>query len=292
MQKKQHRIAIVTDSTCDIPRDVVKKLDIHLIPLYIIWGIEVYRDLVEMDAPTFYNRLMMDSVHPTTSCVTPQDFTEHLTAVKEAGAEEIIAILIGDKYSATQQMAMQVKDTIGIPVHIVNSRSVSVGMAPQVLTAARMRNEGAGVQEILEAVDRVRQDTRVIFTVDTLEYLHKGGRIGGAAALVGTALKLKPSLYLDHEAGEIKPGEKVRTRKKALKALVDTFFKEFNPEDRLHIIVAHAVALEEAEELIEEIKKRCIPVELIFTHISAVVGVHAGPGAIGLSGFTVPGFPV
>lgn len=283
--QKNSRIAIVTDSTCDIPRDMVKKLGIHLIPLYINWGIEVYRDLVEMDATTFYNRLMTDSVNPSTSCVTPQDFTEHLSGIKDAGFDEIVLITIGDRYSATHQMAVKVVDEIGIPVHLVDSRSVSIGLGAQVITAARRRNEGASISEILETIDRVRQQTRVYFTVDTLEYLHRGGRIGAAAAFVGTALKLKPSLYLDHEEGQIKPGQKIRTRKKAMKTLVDSFLKEFQPSDRLHIMIAHAVCPDDAEELIEDLKKRIIPVEIILTHVSSVVGVHAGPGAVGIGGF-------
>lgn len=283
--QKNSRIAIVTDSTCDIPRDMIKKLDIHLIPLYINWGIEVYRDLVEMDATTFYNRLMVDSVNPSTSCVTPQDFIEHLTAVRDAGAEEVVLIVVGDKLSATYQMAVKVKDEIGIPVHLVDSRSVSIGLGAQVISAARRRNEGASAAEILETVERVRKQTRVFFTVDTLEYLHRGGRIGAAATLLGTALKLKPSLYVDQEEGVIKPGQKIRTRKKAMRTLVDSFLKEFQPGDRLHVMIAHAVCPDEAEELIEEIKKRSIPVEVILTHVSSVVGVHAGPGAVGIGGF-------
>ncbi len=282
-----YRVAIITDTTCDIPRDLIKKYNIHMVPQYVIWRNEVYNDLTEMDAPTFYHRLPRDSEMPKTSRPTVPDYLDLVKKAMNEGAEEVAVILVSEKVSGSVPSAHVAKPESPIPFHIYDSGATSMGLGWQVLAAARAREEGADTAEaLIEVAKKVRQTLKINFTVDTLEYLHKNGRIGGAAALIGTALQLKPSLYMDPETGTIMPGEKTRTRRKALKAIYDEFFKDMDPARRLHVAVAHGAALEEAEELIEKIKTHQNPVETILTHLSPAIGVHAGPGGICITGYT------
>lgn len=283
----KHRVAIITDTTCDIPRDLIKRYDIHLVPQYVIWRNEVYNDLTEMDAPTFYHRLPRDSEMPKTSRPTVPDFLEQVEKAMAEGAEEVVVLLVSEKVSGSVPSARVAKPESPIPFHIVDTMAASMGLGWQVLAAARAREDGAdSVEAIIAAAQAVRDHLKITFTVDTLEYLHKNGRIGGAAALIGTALQLKPALYMDPQTGTIMPGEKTRTRKKALKAIYDEFFADIDPTQRLHVSVAHGAARDEAEELFEKIKANQSPVEMIFTHLSPAIGVHSGPGVISIAGYT------
>ncbi len=281
-----HRIALISDTTCDIPRDLIAQYDILLVPQYVIWGNRAYNDLTEIDAPTFYERLSRDPLHPTTSRPTVPDYLTLVEQAKANGAEEVVVILVSEPLSGSVPSARLAKQEVDIPFHIVDSMSVSMGLGFQVLAAARARQQGASAQQMIDAAAHVRRRLRVMFTVDTLEFLRRGGRIGGAAALLGTALQIKPSLYVDHTTGTIQPGEKVRTRRKALAAIYDAVLGDVTPTDRLHVAVVHGAAPEEAEEMAQRIQAEHNPAELIVTHISPAIGVHAGPGVLGIGLYT------
>src|SRR5690606_21364328 len=151
--------------------------------------------------------------------------------------------------------------------------------------AARARDAGGDATAMLEAAARVRRTEQIIFFVDTLAHLHRGGRIGGAARLVGTAPNLKPVLYVDHEIGRIEPGEKIRTRKRALDRVYELFVERMDTRCALHIAVIHSNAVELAESVEDRIRREHNPAELFTTVISPVMGTHIGPGAVGITGY-------
>ncbi len=280
-----HKIALITDSTSDIPPEIVRQYDIRVVPQILIWGTEELRDNVTITPEDFYKRLPNDPAHPTTSQPVPKDFLEFYEQAKRDGAEEIVAICISNQLSGTLDSARQAATMIDIPVHVVDSLSVSMGLGWQVIAAARAREAGGGVKEMIEAANRVRQTLHIYFSLDTLEYLHRGGRIGGAAKLIGTALQLKPMLTVDTKTGRVEAAERTRTRKKALQRIYEVFFEKMDTTKPMHITVLHGNAPQEAREFEERIRAEHKPAELLVVTISPVLGVHTGPGAVGIIGY-------
>jgi DegV family protein with EDD domain len=280
------KIALITDSTCDIPPEMRQQYDLHVVPLYLIWGHEELKDEVEITADQFYERLPRDHHHPTTSQPTPADFVKKYEELAAAGYDEAVVITISDKLSGTLDSATQAKAEVDFTVHLYDSRSVSMGLGWQVLAAARARENGADAAGMIAAADRARRSGIVMFTVDTLEYLHRGGRIGAAAKLLGTALQLKPQLLIDHENGIVEAGERIRTRSKAIESVYKGFFSRLDTSQPLHVTVLHIAAEEEAGEIAERVRADFPSVELFVTKTSPVIGVHGGPGTLGLVGYS------
>lgn len=286
MNGSMNKIALITDSTCDIPPDLRQRHNIYVAPLYVLWGTEQFRDGVDITPEQFYARLARDPVHPATSQPTPQDFAALVQQAQAQGAEEAVIITISDRLSGTLDSARQAQGLVDIPLHTYDSRSTSMGLGWQVLAAARARDAGADAAGMIEAADRVRRKVAVIFTVDTLEYLHRGGRIGAAAKLLGTALQLKPQLILDAESGIVEPGARVRTRKKALESVYEAFFERVDASQPLHVTVLHIAARQEAEEIAERIQREHTVAEITLGDTSPVLGTHAGPGTVGIAGYS------
>lgn len=284
MSKKQ-AIALITDSTSSIPEKLIDQYGIIVIPMHIIWGHEDMLDGVEITTQQFYHRLARDPVHPKTSQPNPTQFVEAFNKAKQDGAKEAIVIAISTKLSKTIDSASQAKDMVDIPVHIFDSKSSGMGLGWQLIAAARAQEASGNAVDMLAAAEKARQNMALMLTVDTLDYLHKGGRIGGAAKLFGTALNIRPQLYVDHKLGIIQPGEKVRTRKKSLDSVYRAFFAAMDTSRPMHLTVHHAAAAEEAEELVARIRTEYRPQELNMTGLPPVVGVHVGPGAIGIAGY-------
>lgn len=285
MPESTHKIALITDSTCDIPAHMRQQYSIYVAPLYVMWGTESLRDGVDIDAQTFYARLPKDPIHPTTSQPTPADFAELINRAVADGAEQAVIITISDRLSGTLDSAMHAIDLVGIPITCHDSRSVSMGLGWQVIAAARAREQGADAAGMVAAADAVRRRLTVMFTVDTLEYLHRGGRIGAAAKLLGSALQLKPQLFVNAESGIIEPGERVRTRNKAIESVYAGFFNRMDTSKSMHLTVMHIASEPEAQELAARIRTEYEPVELFVTTTSPVVGVHGGPGTVGIVGY-------
>jgi DegV family protein with EDD domain len=282
---KKHKIALITDSTCDVPPSLIEEYGIYVVPLYVLWGNEQFKDRVDIQPDELYARLAKDPVHPSTSQPTPKDFADIYKKVKEDGAEEAVVVCISDGLSGTVDSAQQAREMCDLPVHIVDSKSVSMGLGWQVLAAARIRGAGGDAAEMVAATAKVRETLSVVFTVDTLEYLHKGGRIGAAAKLLGTALQLKPSLLIDPKVGIVEPGAKVRTRKKALETVYQTFFEKYAGKKGLRIAILTINCPEESNQWFERIQEEHCPVEMYITPTSPVVGIHGGPGTMGLVGY-------
>ena len=281
-----HKVALITDSTCDIPDDLLAKYDITVVPSLVIWGDEVLRDRVDIQPEEFYRRLETDPRFPTTSQPTPQDFQKVYSEATQKGASEIIAITVSSAMSGTIESARQAADVADVPVHVVDSRGPTMTVGWQVLAAARAREAGGDAQAMVEAAGRARATMVQFVCLDTLEYLHKGGRIGSAATFIGTMLNIKPLVYINHETGLVEPGRRVRTRKKSLDALVEEFFGQIDIRKTLRVAVLHGNAREAAERIAERIRREFAPAELLVNITVPVLGVHTGPRAVALAGYT------
>lgn len=280
--KPQERIAIVTDGTSDLPADLLARFGIHVVPLYVLWGGQELRDGVDIDRATLYARLRQDPEHPKTSQPTPADF---LNAIRQVDAPEVLVLTISSALSGTYNSACQARELTATPVHVEDSRVTSMALGWQVLAAARAREEGADLEGMLAAARRVRAGVVTRFTVDTLEYLRRGGRIGGAAWMIGTALQLKPVLSLDPQTGQVESLERIRSRRRAVQNLVERAAEEFGSVPAPHVAVMHAMAPEEAEALREELTARLHPREILATELTPVLGIHGGPGLLGFCAY-------
>jgi len=280
MSQERHEIAIVTDSTSDLPVEVLERYDIHVAPLYVLWGGQQLREGVDIDEDTFYRRIRTDPEHPTTSQPTPADF---VNVLRRIDAKQVVIITIASALSGTYNSAIAARDSVDIPVRVIDSYAVSLAMGWQVLAAARARERGGDLDAIIAEAQRVRGRLLTYFTVDTLEYLHRGGRIGGAARLLGTALQLKPLLTVDTTTGRVDAVERIRTRKRAMARLLEVISEGADRSRPIHVGVLHAAAPEDAAYLAEQMQTTYDVEELLVQQLTPVLGIHGGPGLVGIS---------
>lgn len=279
-------IAILTDSTCDIPDDLIETYKIIVVPHVIIWGDEQYRDRVDMQPAEFYERLESSLLRPTTSQAGEEDFQAAIQqAVAEQGATEAVILTISSAMSGAYNMAVAAAGNAEIPVSVFDSKGPSMSLGWQVLAAARARDEGATREEIVQAAEKVRSSVVQFVALDTLEYLEYGGRIGDAVKWVGNILKVKPLVSINHESGRVQPTGLSRTHGAAVKMLYKRFTEQLSGGIKLHIAVLHGNALEEAQKLVEKIKEELEPVELLVNITGPVLGIHTGPRALALCGY-------
>ncbi len=273
-------IALVTDSTATIPAELVREYNIHVVPQVVIFGEQTLRDGEDITSADFYVRLRQSDQLPTTSQATVAFFKETFQPLVAEG-KKILAVLISSKLSGTIQSAQQAKAMFPeAAIEIVDSQATAMALGYQVLAAARAVQAGRSFEEVVALAREAHKHTGVFFVVDTLEYLHKGGRIGGAARLVGTALNIKPLLEL--RDGRIEPLERIRTKAKARARMLEVVQDRVRGHDLVRLAVLHADAEEEARALMEEAKARCSPVEAFLTDVSPAIGVHTGPGTLGV----------
>jgi len=276
-----NNIAILTDSTANLPVEWVKQYNILVIPLKIHWGNETLLDGVDITPNEFYTRLSHSNSLPTTSQPSVQDFLQAFERLAE-GADGIVVPLISSGISGTVDSArLAARQFNRVPVEIVDTRVTSAGQALVVLAAARAAEQGASLQEVRQAADEVVKRLHVFFAVDTLEYLHRGGRIGGASRYLGTMLNIKPILNFDVD-GKLDALERARTKGKALQRLVALAEEKANGRP-LHLGVIHANAPQIAQDFREQITRHLQCKEVFTLDLSPVIGVHVGPGAIGIA---------
>jgi DegV family protein with EDD domain len=274
-------IAIVTDSTSYVPPDLVSKYGLHIAPQILIWGEETLRDGIDIMPDAFYARLKTATVMPTTSQVTIAYFKELFEKLAGEG-KQILALLVSSKLSGTISSAVQAKELLPqAEIEIVDSYATAMALGFQVLAAARAAEAGKSLAQVADIARSGPAHTGIVFTVETLEFLHRGGRIGGAARLLGTALNLKPVLELVD--GRIEPVERVRTKAKARARLLEIVAERVRGKSNLRLATIHAAAEGEAAELLEEAKRLLNPIEAFPSIASPVVGNHAGPGTVGLA---------
>jgi DegV family protein with EDD domain len=236
---------------------------------------------VDMFPDEFYKRLGEAKQLPTTSQATVASFHKIFEPLVAEG-KQILAIVISEKLSGTLQSARQAKAMFpDATIALVDSRSAAMELGFQVLAAARAVEAGKSFQEVVELAERAGQYTGVFFVVDTLEFLHKGGRIGGAARLFGTAINLKPILQVAN--GQVESFDKVRTKAKAYARLLNVVEERLQGKPNVRVATLHAAAESDAIELLAEATKRLSPIETIISQVSPVVGTHVGPGTVGLA---------
>ena len=275
------KVTIVTDSTAYIPKDLCNKYDIQVVPQVLIWGDETYADGVDIYPDEYYRRLSSAKIMPSTSQASPQTF-ETLFQKLLSEDREILAILVSEKLSGTIASAIQAKQNLpDAPIEIVDSYTVAMAMGFIALESAKAANQGASLNECKALAEQARLNTGVVFAVETLEFLHRGGRIGGASRFFGTALNIKP--ILEVRDGRVEAVERVRTRKKSLARLIEIIEEQTAGKQPVHLATLHANAQSEALELLEQAKNRIGGVEHILSEVSPVVGTHAGPGTLGLA---------
>lgn len=277
--------AIVLDSTSDFPGAQERYPNIRVVPLYVLFGEERFRDEVDLTPDAFYARLAAAPALPTTSQPTPQDFLDAYEELVELGFQRIYSLHLSAKLSGTFQSAsLAAQELGGDRVRLVDTETASLAVAMLALALERRLARGTTDEEVDALVARFKEANGVVFTVGTLEYLQKGGRIGRAQALAGTLLNVKPILGV--EDGVIVPLGRVRGRQKALHEFAATFTAETEDRDGLRVAIAHANAPEWVDVLTDLARKARPKAEIeLVENLGAVVGTHAGPGAVGFFWF-------
>ncbi len=273
-------IRIITDSTCEASQDVLTHPAVTVVPLYVVFGQESLKDGVEITRDQFWQRLPTVDLLPTTSQPTPADFLAPFREYTDAG-DEIVAITISSKLSGTYSSATQAKQELPWqPIDIFDSLTTSVGLGLLVRQALRMAEAGASLAEIMQALETLQPTVPVLFSVNTLEYLARGGRIGKAQAFMGGLLSFKPMLGI--EDGLIVPVSRVRSRHKALAALTETLAQTVSGRGpAVQIGVTHAGTYAEAQVVAADLGRVFETSDVFIADLGAVLGVHTGPGMIG-----------
>jgi len=277
------KIALVTDSTTYMPPELVKKYNISVAPQVLIWDNRTYKDGVEIESSEFFTRLKTAKTMPTTSQVAVISFQEIFQALVDQGFE-VLALLLSSKLSGTVQSAIQARDLMSTArdkVHVVDSQSVAMALGFQVLAVARALEDGASLKDAIALAERSYEHTGVVFAVDTLEFLHRGGRIGGAQRFLGTMLNMKPILAI--QDGRVEGVDRIRTKSKAHDRVLELVTEKIAGRTPVRLATLHANAADDAKALLTRAEQALKPVESIFTEVSPTVGTHAGPGTVGLA---------
>jgi DegV family protein with EDD domain len=278
-------LKIVTDSTAYLPEATIRRHDIRVVPLYVHFGTEAFKEGVELSHAEFYEKLKAAPELPTTSQPSAGEFHEVFKELSDAG-HDIVVLTISSKLSGTWDSAMAAKQMLPeANIEVVDTLTTAMGLLLVVEAAAEAAASGATAQEVVALVEEIKEKLHVIFVVDTLEYLAKGGRIGNARAFLGTILKVKPILCI--KDGVIEPLEQVRSRSKARARFVELVWELAGSEcAQAKLDVAHAMVPAEAQELGEQLKAKLGCGEPFYTEIGPVIGTHTGPGVLGVAVYT------
>jgi len=283
------KVAVVTDSTCCLPVELIKDYDIHLVPLFIIHQGKSYRDGIDISPDEVYEIMRRRKDLPTTSTPSAGDFLEVYQQLSHE-AESILCITLTGQQSKVFEAALVAKGKSqemipGTPIEVIDSRAVSGALGFVVLEAARVVRQGADLAQAADAARAMISRVNHIATLDTLYYLARTGRIGRAAAWAGSALNIKPVVEHSTAIGETKPVARPRTKVKAVECLLKLMAERVG-NSKVHVIVHHAGELEEGKKLKAEIGTRFNCAELHLTEYTPGMGVHAGPGVLAISFYT------
>lgn len=274
-------VSIITDSSAYLPQSYIDELPISVIPLSLVWEGKTYRDGLDISATAFYRMLAKSDHLPTTSQTTVGEY-EAIFSKLTAEGRELLVLPISSGISGSLNSALQAKTSFpNAPIEIVDTRLVSMALSFQVLTAARAAKEGASLKECKELAQEAYHHIGVFFTVDTLKYLEKGGRIGSAKRLLGTALSIKPIMEI--RAGKIELVKSVISRHKAIEAMLDMTEHGIAGRTPVHISVFHADVEEEALKMQATAEKRFGATEAILSEVSPAIGSHTGPGTLSIA---------
>jgi DegV family protein with EDD domain len=280
------KVALVTDSTSYIPKDVREKYPITVVPQVVIWEGQTYEDDVTITPEQFYTRLRTAKVMPSTSQASVVNMHKAFSSLIEQGYE-VLGIFLSAKLSGTYQSAVLGREQLSSgkeKVDYIDSETTAMAMGFMVMHVARAAMQGASLAECKKLAEEARSHVGVYLTVDTLEFLHRGGRIGGAQRFLGTALNLKPVLMV--EGGRVEPVERVRTRGKALDRVVELVVEKCTGKSPVRLATLHADSEADARIMMDKIKPLLNPVESVFAAVSPAVGANTGPGTVGLAYMT------
>ncbi len=278
-------IAIITDSTCDVPESLLQQHRITVVPTMVLWGGRQYRDRVDLRPEDFYRRLASEAERPTSSTPSHEEFQQAYRAAVARGAESLIVLTVSSAMSGMYQLAVSSAQAVDVPVTVIDAKGPTMSLGWQVLAAARARDAGASVQEIVRRVEQVRSKLMQLVYMDSLEYLERGGRIGQAVKWLGVALHVKPVVSINHESGQVEPLGLARTRKSGVEMMFSKFTGFLRGQPNAHVAVLHGNAPDEAEALAERIKVELSPMELQVNITGPVLGIHTGPRALALCGY-------
>ncbi|HSN93980.1 MAG TPA: DegV family protein [Anaerolineaceae bacterium] len=279
-----NNVKIITDSAADLPQDLQDMYDISILPLHMHWEGKEYLDRVNIQPTEFYERMAAGAPLPTTSQVTVAQFVELVRPFLEAGRQVFYTGLSGG-VSATFNSAQIAKQELGNPeaFQIVDSQTSSLATCFKLLEAAKVIAEGGDAMAAVKAVEGTHSRVGTFFTVATLEYLHRGGRINTAKRIFGSALQIKPIMWMNKEDGKIDLLESVVSRKKAINRMVELMVKEAAGRKVLAIGVEHALAPDEAAEMEAKAVAAVNPASILRADLSPMVGAHVGPGTLNLA---------
>lgn len=283
-------VAIVTDSAASIPEDLRESLQIRWVPYYIHRGKEVLRDLLTIQPEPFYNWMLTAREVPQTASPGPGDYVTAYEALANEGVEEIASIHMTSKASGAYQAAMAAKAMIletlpHLKIEVIDTCNVAMCQGWMAIEAARAARRGMRLDAVIEIVKRMIPITHMVQTADTLKYLLLGGRIGRARHLVGTLLNIKPLIGM--EDGEIVPMGTARSRRGAYERMTEMVESVVGPGGKLKIAYTYAAAREEAEKIRALVEARMTCVETLFAELSPALGVHSGPGTVGVCYYPV-----
>lgn len=271
-------IRIASDSTCDLPEELVREHQITIIPMIINTPKGEFRDGLDLSRQEFYEQLPQYKPVPTTAAPGPEVFRRTYEHLAEEGATEVLSIHISKKLSAVLDIATQAaKETTTVPVTVFDSRQLSLGTGFLVLTAAKAAAEGKSMEEILQLLENQIKRTHVFAALDTLEFLRRSGRMNFALAFLGSILKIKPFLKM-YDGNPT--AERVRTRERAMKRLVE-LLSEAGPFQNIALL--HSQAHERAQALLRTVKHLIPEGRILIQEINPVIGTHIGPGVVGFA---------
>ncbi len=281
---RSQKIAIVTDSSANIPIELMQDLDIHVIPVWLIWDGKNYRDGIDLKADEFYARLKRSKTLPTTSQPSTSEFEVFFSKLGEK-YDAIVAPLVSSKMSGTVECAQAaVNQLTDLSIHIVDSCAGSMAHGLTVLAAARAAAAGSVIDEVVSAAKRMRERVNLFFVVDTLEFLHRSGRISGAKRYMATALQIRP--ILQFAEGMISPLSQARTRGKAITHMLDLVEERLAQRPMAEACVVNIDCREDGESLVEQVRERFKPQRISLAGVSPVVGTVVGPGGLGVAFYT------
>jgi DegV family protein with EDD domain len=276
-------IKIVTDSTADVPQELMDRYDIRTVPINIQFGQETYREGIDIDRPTFFEKL--EASMPTSSQPSPGQFVEVYKPLLAQG-HSVLTITITSKHSGTYQSAVLAKSMLpDAKIEAFDSLSISMGTGYQVLEAARAAEDGKSMAEILQMLEGIRSRTFLYFTPATLKYLQRSGRVGKLSGALASLLSVKP--IIKTEDGVLEASEKIRSRAKALDRLVEVTAQAVGTTDPVKLAVIHAEAAAEAEALRARLEQQFNCEEMHVVKLACSLTVHGGPGIIGIVSYRV-----
>lgn len=269
-------VKIVTDSSADLPAELAEELGITVVPLYVRFGSQVYRDRIDITEDEFYQRLQHDPVHPSTTQPSPQDFINAYQKLAPE-ADGIVSVHISAKLSGTCNSAIQAKEMVGneCPIEVIDSQTLTMCLGLISIAAAKAANAGASLSEVVNEVNKIIPTCHLLGLLDTLKYLALGGRIGRAKALLGSVLNVKPILTI--KDGEVAPAGQVRSRSKGTDRLFDFVRNAPNVEE---VALVYNTTPDEAQALADRVSSIFPREKITIARLGPMLGVHTGPGIL------------